>query len=88
MSEFHSTHILKCMHCVCMATAIEQHMPTDMFNTLKMLNNLYPGPNRCCIMNRSIIDVTCVSVPTNCYSWECSHTVCTPYVFSQMTEEQ
>ena len=59
--------ILKCMYrcnysnCVCMTTTIEQHTPTDLFNVAKKLNNLYPGPNRCCIMNRSMIDETCVS---------------------------
>ena len=58
VSEFHRTHIALCLH---IATAIEQHTPTDMLNTFKRLNNLYPGPKRCFIMNKSIIDETCVS---------------------------
>ena len=50
-----------------MTTTIEQHTPTDLFN-VKKLNNLYPGPNRCCIMNRSMIDETlCFSQPVVSY---------------------
>ena len=61
VNELYRTHIEMYVLRLHIATAIEQHTPTDMLNTFKRLNNLYPGPNRCCIMNKSIIDETCVS---------------------------
>ena len=49
-------HTLKHLHCVCIATAIEQHTPTGLLNAFKRLNSLSPGPNRCNIKNRNIIN--------------------------------